>query len=166
MRLNNDMKKLIFIGLVIILAFTLVAQAHAEGCGFIEIKGIGRYDLVYTGNQMNLHQHIALLYKTYGAQTVGNHYGSQSLTGGQWKLENVKVGDKAHLEYLTGNGNEFINHSYDYVCYAVMICDVVDMKFYHNGKEVRPYDETDLICCTCVVSDSTRNYVCFFEVVQ
>ena len=159
------MKRLIYCAIVIIFLFTAFVQhyANADGCGFIEIHGIGRYDLVFTGNRMNQHQHIAMLYKTYGAQTVGNHYGSQSLSGGQWKLENIRVGDKAHLEYFTGDGCSIIPHVGDYVCYAVMLCDVVDMKFYHKGEEVRPYEETDLICCTCVGHDSTQNYVCFFE---
>ena len=159
------MKKLLIISVVILFLFCIVIQAHAGGCGFIEIKPIGRYELSY-GKAVNEHQHIAKLYKVNGAQTVGNHYGSQSETGGQWKLENLRVGDKAYLEYYTANGTQIVHHSGSYTCYAVFICDVIDGHFYHKGKEVKPYEETDLICCTCVGHDSSRNYVAFFEVMK
>ena len=158
------MKRLIYCAIVIIYLFSAFVQhyANADGCGFIEIHGIGRFELTY-GEDANRHQHIAMLYRTYGVQTIGNHYGSQSESGGQWKLENLRLGDKAHLEYDTANGTEIIHHSGDYTCYAIIIVDVVDGYFFHNGKEVKPYAETDLICCTCVGHDSTRNYVALFE---
>ena len=154
------MKRAISLLLVLL---CLSCPAYADGCGFISLQGIGRYDLSYSVNQANRHQHIAMLYRTYGVQTIGNHYGSQSESGGQWKLENLTVGDRAYLEYDTADGTKIIHHSGDYTCYAVIIADVVDGYFFHNGKEVKPYAETDLICCTCVGHDSTRNYVAFFE---
>ena len=154
------MKRAIAILLVLL---CLSCTVYADGCGFIEIQGIGRYDLSYSVNQANRHQHIAMLYRTYGVQTIGNHYGSASESGGQWKLENVKLGDRAHLEWQTADGTQVINHAEDYVCYAVFLADAVDMKFYHAEQEVKPYAETDLICCTCVGHDSTRNYVALFE---
>ena len=160
-------KELILALLILVLLFALAVSfdANADGCGFIEIHGIGRYELTY-GQSVNRHQHIAQLSKQSGCQCVGNHYGSMSTDGGQWKLENVRLGDKAHLEYQTADGNRIINHASDYVCYAVMICDVDNSNFYHKGQEVRPYEETDLICCTCVEHDSTRNYVAFFEAIK
>lgn len=146
------------------LACLLFPAAHAEGVGTIEIPSINcKFDLSYSGRQLDAHQHIALLFKQQGAICVGNHYGSSSPTGGRWKLENLKLGDKAYLEYVTGDGLEIIHHKGKYICYAIMICDVVDFDFYHNGKEVRPFDPTDLLCVTCVGSDSKRNYVAFFE---
>lgn len=156
------MKKLIAIALIILSLFCLLIQAHADGCGYIEIHGIGRYELTY-GQSVNQHQHIAQLSKQSGCQCVGNHYGSQSENGGQWKLENLKLGDKAHLEYDTADGTEIIHHTGNYVCYAVMIVDVVDGRFFCQGKEVLPYVDTDLICRTCVGHDSSRNYVALFE---
>ena len=159
------MKKLIAIALIILFLFCLLIQSHADGCGFIEIHGIGRYELTY-GQSVNQHQHIAQLSKQSGCQCVGNHYGSQSESGGQWKLENLNLGDKAHLEYDTGDGMEIIHHSGDYICYAVMIVDVVNGHLMRNGKEVLPYSESDLICRTCVGHDSTRNYVGLFEKVR
>ena len=159
------MKKLIAIALIILFLFCLLIQSHAEGCGYIEIHGIGRYELTY-GQSVNQHQHIAQLSKQSGCQCVGNHYGSQSESGGQWKLENLKLGDKAHIEYDTGDGMEIIHHSGDYICYAILVVDVVDGKLMRNGKEVLPYSESDLICRTCVGHDSTRNYVGFFEKVS
>lgn len=157
-------KELILALLILVLLFAIVVSfdAHADGCGFIEIHGIGRFELTY-GQSVNQHQHIAQLSKQSGAQCVGNHYGSQSENGGQWKLENLRLGDKAHLEYDTADGLEVIHHSGDYTCYAVMIVDVVDGRLFCQGKEVLPYSDTDLICRTCVGHDSTRNYVCFFE---
>ena len=146
----------------IMLALSLFVMAHADGCGYIEIHGIGRYELTY-GQSVNRHQHIAQLSKQSGCQCVGNHYGSISENGGQWKLENLRLGDKAHLEYDTADGTEIIHHSGSYVCYAVMIVDVVDGHLMRNGKEVLPFSESDLICRTCVGHDSTRNYVAFFE---
>lgn len=157
-------KELILALLILVLLFALVVSfdANADGCGYIEIHGIGRYDLTY-GQSANSHQHIAQLSKQSGCQCVGNHYGSQSENGGQWKLENLRLGDKAHLEYDTADGLEVIHHSGDYVCYAVMIVDVVDGRLFCQGKEVLPFSETDLILRTCVGHDSTRNYVAFFE---
>ena len=153
------MKRAIALLLVLL---CLSCSAYADGIGFIDIHGIGRFELTY-GEDANRHQHIAMLYKVYGCQTVGNHYGSQSESGGQWKLENVRLGDIAHLEWQTADGTQVINHAEDYVCYAVFLTDVVDMKFYHAEQEVRPYEDTDLICTTCVGHDSKRNYVAFFE---
>ena len=160
-------KELILALLILVLLFALVVSfdAHADGCGFIEIHGIGRYELTY-GQSVNTHQHIAQLSKQSGCQCVGNHYGSQSENGGQWKLENLRLGDKAHLEYITMDGMETVHHSGTYVCYAVMIVDVVDGRFFCQGKEVLPYSKTDLICRTCVGHDSTRNYVGFFEKIK
>lgn len=159
------MKKLLAIAFAIFVLFCLAIQSHADGCGYIEIHGIGRFELTY-GQSVNRHQHIAQLSKQSGCQCVGNHYGSQSENGGQWKLENLRLGDKAHLEYDTANGLEIVHHSGDYVCYAVMIVDVVDGHLMRGGKEVLPYSDTDLICRTCVGHDSTRNYVGFFEKVS
>ena len=159
------MKKLIAIALIILFLFCLLIQSHADGCGYIEIHGLGRYELTY-GQSVNQHQHIAQLSKQSGCQCVGNHYGSQSENGGQWKLENLHLGDKAHIEYDTANGLEVIHHSGDYTCYAVMIVDVVDGRFFCQGKEVLPYADTDLICRTCVGHDSTRNYVGLFEEIK
>ena len=157
-------KELILALLILVLLFALAASfdANADGCGFIEIHGIGRFELTY-GQSVNRHQHIAQLSKQSGAQCVGNHYGSISENGGQWKLENLRLGDKAHLEYDTADGLEVIHHSGDYTCYAVMIVDVVDGRLFCQGKEVLPYSESDLICRTCVGHDSTRNYVALFE---
>ena len=157
-------KELIIALVILVLLFALAVSfdANADGCGFIEIHGIGRYELTY-GQSVNRHQHIAQLSKQSGCQCVGNHYGSQSENGGQWKLENLRLGDKAHLEYDTANGTEIIHHSGDYACYAVMIVDAVDGRLFCQGKEVLPYSDTDLICRTCVGHDSTRNYVAFFE---
>ena len=159
------MKKLLIISITVLFVFMLIVQAHADGCGFIEIHGIGRYELT-SGQSVNQHQHIAQLSKHSGCQCVGNHYGSQSENGGQWKLENLRLGDKAHLEYDTGNGMQIIHHNGDYTCYAILIVDVVDGVFMQNGKEVLPYAETDLICRTCVGHDTTQNYIAFFERVE
>ena len=160
-------KELILALLILVLLFALAVSfdANADGCGFIEIHGIGRFELTY-GQSVNRHQHIAQLSKQSGCQCVGNHYGSQSENGGQWKLENLRLGDKAHLEYDTANGLKVIHHSGDYVCYAILIVDVVDGRLFCQGKEVLPYADTDLICRTCVGHDSTRNYVAFFERVK
>ena len=157
-------KELIIALVILVLLFALAVSfdANADGCGFIEIHGIGRYELTY-GQSVNRHQHIAQLSKQSGCQCVGNHYGSQSENGGQWKPENLRLGDKAHLEYDTANGTEIIHHSGDYACYAVMIVDAVDGRLFCQGKEVLPYSDTDLICRTCVGHDSTRNYVALFE---
>lgn len=157
-------KELILALLILVLLFAIVVsfEANADGCGFIEIHGIGRYELTY-GQSVNQHQHIAQLSKHSGCQCVGNHYGSQSENGGQWKLENLRLGDKAHLEYDTADGTEIVHHSGSYVCYAVMIVDVVDGRLFCQGKEVLPYSESDLILRTCVGHDSSRNYVGLFE---
>ena len=163
------MKRLIYCAIVIIYLFSAFLQhyADADGVGIIEIPSINcKFDLSYSSRQLNSHQHIALLFKQQGAICVGNHYGSASPTGGQWKLENLHVGDTAYIEYVTGDGMETIHHSGTYVCYAIFLCDVVDYDYYHNGKEVRPFESTDLLCVTCVGSDSTRNYVAFFEEVS
>lgn len=161
---------LILAMLILIMLFCLAISFDAradDGIGKIEIPSINcKFDLSYSGKDLDAHQHIALLFKEGGAVCVGNHYGSHSEKGGQWKLQNVKLGDKAYLEYITMDGLETVHHKGKYICYAMMICDVVDFDFYHNGIEVKPYDSTDLICCTCVGSDSTRNYVCFFERVE
>lgn len=139
---------------------TAYAEIHDGAIGRIQIPSINAdFDLSYFGRDANAHQHIALLYKRQGVQHVGNHYGSS----GTWRMENVKVGDTAHLEYITQDGFKTEHHSYDYVCYAVMLLDVKNMEFSHKGIEFRPFEETDLICCTCVWSDSTRNYVAVFE---
>lgn len=133
--------------------------------GIIEIPSIrAKYDLYYKGARVDEHQHNALLYKRQGCLHIGNHHGSMSLDGGQWKIQNIKVGDKAHLEYVTGNGCEVVEHIGDYVCYAVMLCDVDDdMNLYYSGQEVKGYRPTDLICVCCVGKDNTRNYAAFFE---
>ena len=152
--------------LAILLALDVLVTASAESIGAIKIPSINcTFDLVWTAKEKDEHQHYALLYKRQGCQHVGNHYGSMSPSGGQWKLENVKIGDKAYLEYVTGNGVALEQHSYKYVCYAVMICDVREMVLYHNGREI-VFDDTDLVCVTCVGSDSTRNYVAVFERVE
>ena len=159
------MKKLILIALLIILLFLVFvqyanAEIHDGAIGRIKIPSINAdFDLSYSVNDANAHQHIALLYKRQGVQHVGNHYGSS----GTWRMENVKVGDTAHLEYIKQDGLKTVHYSYDYVCYAVMLLDVKNMEFSHKGIEYRPFEETDLICCTCVWSDSTRNYVAVFE---
>ena len=157
-------KELILALLILVLLFAIAVSfdANADGCGYIEIHSIGRYELTY-GQSVNWHQHIAQLSKQSGCQCVGNHYGSQSENGGQWKLENLRLEDKAHLEYDTADGTHIIHHSGDYVCYAILIVDVIDGRLFCQGKEVLPYADTDLICRTCVGHDSTRNYVAFFE---
>lgn len=148
--------------LALSLLVTASAEIHDGAIGRIQIPSIkADFDLSWNGSDMNEHQHNALLYKRQGCQHIGNHYGSS----GTWKLENVKVGDKAYLEYVIGNGGKAEHHSYKYVCYAVMICDVNHMILSHNGREI-VFDETDLVCCTCVGSDSSRNYVAVFEKVS
>ena len=153
--------------LAIMLTCALLSTAYAEihdgSIGRIQIPSINAdFDLSYFGRDANAHQHIALLYKRQGVQHVGNHYGSS----GTWKLENVKVGDKAYLEYVVGNGGKAEKHGGTYICYAVMICDVLPMNHLaHNGREIT-FDSTDLVCVTCVGSDSTRNYVACFERVE
>lgn len=139
---------------------TASAEIHDGSIGRIQIPSIhADFDLSWNGSDMNEHQHIAMLYKRQGCQHVGNHYGSCYT----WMLENVKVGDKAYLEYVIGNGGKAEYHSYKYICYAVMICDVLPMNHLaHNGREIT-FDSTDLVCVTCVGSDSTRNYVAVFE---
>ena len=150
---------ILFIMLALSLLVTASAEIHDGAIGRIQIPSIkADFDLVWTAKQKDEHQHNALLYKRQGCQHVGNHYGSS----GTWKLENVKVGDKAYLEYVIGNGGTTEKHGGTYVCYAVMICDVEHMILSHNGREI-VFDETDLVCCTCVGSDSTRNYVAVFE---
>ena len=162
------MKKLILIALLIILLFLAFvqyanAEIHDGAIGRIKIPSINAdFDLSYFGRDANEHQHIALLYKRQGVQHVGNHYGSS----GTWRMENVKVGDTAHLEYIKQDGLKTAHYSYDYVCYAVMLLDVKNMEFSHKGIEYRPFEETDLVCCTCVWSDSSRNYVAVFEMVK
>ena len=131
--------------------------------GVISIPSINcKFDLNWDGKSMNEHQHNALLYKKQGVTHVGNHYNSHSPSGGYWRLENVKVGDKAHLEYSYANGTKVETVKGDYSCYAVMLLDVIDMKFFHNGMEKR-FEPTDLICTTCVGHDGTHNYVAVFE---
>ena len=170
----SDQFKAFLIALLLVIVFTLFVYgfaciltptAHAmDSIGTIEILSINcKFDLSYLADDADAHQHTALLYKRQGCMQVGNHYASQSESGGYWKLENLKVGDKAYLKYVKGNGMEVEHFSYHYRCYAIMICDVSNMEFSHNGIEVKPYADTDLICCTCVGSDSTRNYVAFFE---
>ena len=154
--------EIVFLSIIIVclaIANSANAEIHDGSIGRIQIPSIrADFDLSWNGSDMNAHQHIALLYKRQGCQQVGNHYGSS----GTWKLENVKVGDKAYLEYVIGNGGKAEKHGYKYVCYAVMICDVNHMILSHNGREIE-FDSTDLVCVTCVVSDSTRNYVAVFE---
>ena len=158
------MKRLICISIAIIALFCILIQAHADGCGKIEIPSINcEFDLSFFNSHANAHQHIAQLYKQQGCIIVGNHYASASPAGGFWKLENLTVGDKAYLEYDTTDGLKVVHHGGTYTCYAIFLADVSDHAFWHKGKEIRPYEETDLICTTCVWSDSTRNYVAFFE---
>ena len=160
------MKQAIAIAFAILFIFCVVASVYASAetyVGTIEIPSLNcKFDLSYSGRQLS-HQHIALLFKQQGAICVGNHYGSTSPTGGQWKLENLRVGDKAYLDYITMDGMEVVHHTGNYVCYAIFLADVVGHEFAHKGQEVRPYEPTDLICTTCVGWDSTRNYVAFFE---
>lgn len=161
------MKRLICISIAIIALFCILAQAHADGCGKIEIPSINcEFDLSFFNSHANAHQHIAQLYKQQGCIIVGNHYASASETGGYWKLENLHVGDKAYIEYVTMDGMEEVHHTGNYVCYAIFLADVVGHEFAHKGQEVIPFEPTDLICTTCVGWDSTRNYVAFFEVVE
>ena len=161
------MKRLIISAILIIFLFTAFvqyanAEIHDGAIGRIQIPSINAdFDLVWTASECNAHQHIALLYKRQGVQNVGNHYASM----GTWKLENVTVGDKAYLEYIQTNGCKAEKHEETYVCYAVMICDVKDAVLSHNGREI-VFDPTDLVCCTCVWSDSSRNYVVVFEMVK
>ena len=161
------MKKLIIIALLIILLFLVFvqyanAEIHDGAIGRIQIPSIkADFDLSYSASDHDEHQHIALLYKKQGCLHVGNHYASSAT----WKMENVKVGDKAYLEYVTADGCEIVKHTGTYVCYAVMLCDTVDMILYHSGREI-VFDDTDLVCVTCVWSDSSRNYVAVFERVE
>ena len=149
--------------LAIMLTCALLSTAYAEihdgSIGRIQIPSIkADFDLSYSASDHDAHQHIALLYKKQGCIHVGNHYASSAT----WKMENVKVGDKAYLEYVTADGCNTVKHKATYVCYAVMLCDTVDMILYHNGREI-VFDSDDLVCVTCVWSDSTRNYVAVFE---
>lgn len=121
----------------------------------------GNYELTY-GQSVNTHQHIAQLNKKYGCLCVGNHYGSGCDAGGQWKPENIRIGDKAYLEYETRNGLETIHHSGTYIAYLITIVKVINGRFYHAGQEVKPFDTTDLIVRSCVGSDSSHNYIVFF----
>lgn len=145
---------------LICLCLALAVYANADNVvGTIRIPSINAdFSLCYD-DEVNQHQHIAKLTRTYGTLTVSNHYGSS----GTWKLENVKVGDKAYIEFDESNGKETKHFSYKYVCYAVMIVDTNYNVFYKHGSELRFYGKTDLICRTCVGSDSTRNYVAIFE---
>lgn len=159
------MKKLISIVVVILIIFYLIAQAYAENT--ITIPSINcKFDLSFFYSQATAHQHIAQLYKQQGCIIVGNHYASASPSGGFWKLENLHVGDKAYIEYTTADGAETVYHSGTYVCYAIFLADVTEHKFSHKGKEITPFEPTDLLCTTCVERDSTRNYVAFFEKVE
>lgn len=161
------MKKLILIALLIIFLFTAFvqyanAEIHDGAIGRIQIPSIkADFDLSWNGSDMNAHQHIALLYKAQGCQRVGNHYASSAT----WKLENVKIGDYAHLDYITMDGLEEVHHGGKYVCYCVMICDVNGNTLSRNGQEL-VFAKTDLVCVTCVGRDSTRNYVAVFERVE
>lgn len=153
--------------LTILLLFCTTLVFDAEGVGEIRIPSINcKFELSWYYSQATAHQHIAMLYKQQGCIIVGNHYASASESGGLWKLENLHVGDKAYIEYDTADGLEVVHHSGNYVCYAIFLADVSDNIFSHKGKEVRPFESTDLICTTCVWSDSTRNYVAFFEVIE
>ena len=150
--------------LAICIFLAIFVTAYADGIGTIEIPSINcKFSLSWQYSDASAHQHIAMLYKTYGCQTVGNHYASASESGGYWKLENLHVGDKAYIEYVTMDGLEVVHHTGNYVCYAIFLADVVGHEFAHKGQEVRPFEPTDLICTTCVGWDSTRNYVVFFE---
>lgn len=140
-------------------AVTASAEIHDGAIGRIEIPSIrADFDLSYHGADVNAHQHIALLYKAQGCQRVGNHYASSAT----WKLENVSIGDKAYLEYVTGNGCEVIHHREKYVCYAILIADVDGNTLSRNGQELT-FAKTDLVCVTCVWSDTKHNYVACFE---
>lgn len=153
--------------LIMLFCTAIAFDADAEGIGEIVIPSINcTFDLSFFYSQATAHQHIACLYRQQGCIIVGNHYASASESGGLWKLENLHVGDKAYLDYITMDGMEVVHHSGNYVCYAIFLADVVGHEFAHKGQEVRPYEETDLICTTCVGSDSTRNYVAFFEMVS
>ena len=77
-------------------------------------------------------------------------------------MENAKIGDKAYLDYVTMDGLEEVHHGGKYVCYAVMICDVNGNTLSRNGQEL-VFAKTDLVCVTCVGSDSKHNYVAVFE---
>lgn len=154
-------KELIIALLILVLLFALVVSfdANADGCGYIEIPSINaKFDLSFFAKDANAHQHIAMLYKAQGCQRIGNHYASSAT----WKLENVRLGDKAYLDYVTMDGLEEVHHGGKYACYAVMICDVNGNTLSRNGQEL-VFAKTDLVCVTCVGSDSTRNYVAVFE---
>lgn len=160
------MKRLIYSSILIIYLFSAFVQhyANAEGIGEIRIPSINcTFDLSWQYSQASAHQHIACLYHQQGCIIVGNHYASASESGGLWKLENLHVGDKAYIEFVTADGTEIVHHTGNYVCYAIFLADVVGHEFAHKGQEVRPFEPTDLICTTCVGWDSTRNYVAFFE---
>ena len=164
MRKNNDLPiTFLFLAVIMLLLGIFVTKASAD-VGTIEIPSINcKFSLSWQYSQASAHQHIAMLYKTYGCQTVGNHYASASESGGLWKLENLHVGDKAYLDYITMDGMEVVHHTGNYACYAIFLADVVGHEFAHKGQEVRPYEPTDLICTTCVGADCKRNYVAFFE---
>lgn len=153
--------------LIILISTTGPPCSASGGIGYISIPSINcRFDLSWYYSDASAHQHIAMLYKTYGCQTVGNHYGSMCESGGLWKPETVRVGSLAHLEYVRADGPELITVSNDYICYAVFVADVSGNRFLHNGHDIRPFSETDLICVSCVGSDSSRNYVLFFELLN
>lgn len=167
MRKNNDLPiTFLFLAVIMLLLGIFVTKASAD-VGTIEIPSINcKFDLSWQYSQASAHQHIACLYHQQGCIIVGNHYASASESGGYWKLENLHVGDKAYIEYVTADGTEIVHHTGNYVCYAIFLADVVGHEFAHKGQEVRPYEPTDLICTTCVGADCKRNYVAFFEVVE
>lgn len=162
--MRNIVVTVLFIALIC-LCLALAVYANADNVvGTIKIPSINAdFDLVHTYKECNAHQHYAELTRTYGTLSVANHYASMGNSGGQWKLENIHVGDKAYIEFDESNGKETKHFSYKYVCYAVLIVDTNYNVFYKHGEELRFYSKTDLICRTCVVSDSTRNYVAVFE---
>ena len=152
---------LILAMLILIMLFctAIVFDADAEGIGEIRIPSINcKFSLSWQYSDASAHQHIAMLYKAQGCQRIGNHYASSST----WKLENVKIGDKAYLDYVTMDGLEEVHHGGKYVCYAVMICDVNGNTLSRNGQEL-VFAKTDLVCVTCVGWDSKHNYVAVFE---
>ncbi len=153
------MKKLFPVLLVLMLTRAslfadLPISKENEAAGKIIIPSINcEFDLYYDWESMNEHQHNAWLY-VKECWYVGNHYGSLSPTGGQWKTENISVGDKAYVE-LNGQSCSFL-------CYAVMVCDYSHTVLSHNGREL-VFDPTDLVCVTCVGSDSSKRYAAVFE---
>lgn len=145
---------------VFIILVLISNNAFSDYIGTITIPSINCVcDLTYYTADVNNHQHVAMLYEDNGCLNVGNHHNSMTNTGGLWKIENIRIGDKAYLNY-TENGN---HHAQSYRCYAILIADVSGENFTINGCPVIFMNSSDLICCTCANADGSENYIAVFK---